>query len=145
VLVACGSANATARRQIDVATELGAVLASSADEAVSALGSGRHAIVGIDAPNGRVAQAEAESTARALAARVHQIAASVHELGALVVIGGDTAAAVLGDATVHVLGSVTPGTAWVESPEFAHPIVTRAGGFGGERALAELLWGTLPS
>ena len=35
-------------------------------------------------------------------------------LGVIVVIGGDTAAALLGDGRhVRVLGSVTPGTAWV--------------------------------
>jgi uncharacterized protein YgbK (DUF1537 family) len=145
VLVVCGSANARARRQIDIAVELGTVSATSADAAVTALHGGKHVVVGIDAPIGRVGEAEAESTARALAGRVRQIVASVGELGALVVIGGDTAAAVLGDATVQVLGSVTPGTAWVESPQFAYPVVTRAGGFGDEHALAELLWGTLPS
>ena len=50
-----------------------------------------------------------------------------------------------GDDPVQVVGSVTPGTAWVESPRFSHLVVTRAGGFGGEGALTELLWGTLPS
>jgi uncharacterized protein YgbK (DUF1537 family) len=144
VLVACGSANAAARRQIDVAVEQGAVLARSLAAAVTALNSGRHAIVDVDAPAGRVGAAEAESMARALAGRVHEIVASLPELGALVVIGGDTAAAVLGDPTVQVLGSVAPGTAWVRSPALIPPVITRAGGFGAERALADLLWGTLP-
>ena len=62
-----------------------------------------------------------------------------------VVIGGDTAAMVLGAAPVRVLGSVAPGTAWVVSPRYPIPVVTRAGGFGDERALADLLWGTLRS
>lgn len=145
VLVACGSANATARRQIEVAVERGAVAAASSEDAVAALRSGEHAIVGVDAPNGRVEAVEAESVATALAARVHEIVASVPELGALVVIGGDTAAYVLGDPIVHVLGSVAPGTAWVASPVLSTPVITRAGGFGDERALADLLWGTLPS
>ena len=59
------------------------------------------------------------------------------------VIGGDTAAALLGQCDVHVLGSLTPGTAWVDSPEIRQPVITRAGAFGDERALADLLWGTL--
>jgi uncharacterized protein YgbK (DUF1537 family) len=44
-----------------------------------------------------------------------------------------------------VLGSVAPGTAWLVSPRYRLPVVTRAGGFGDERALADLLWGTLRS
>ena len=45
----------------------------------------------------------------------------------------------------RVLGSVAPGTAWLVSTRFLVPVVTRAGGFGDERALADLLWGTLRS
>jgi uncharacterized protein YgbK (DUF1537 family) len=143
-LIVCGSANAAARRQIEIAVERGAVRAGSTEDAVAALGGERPAIVTVEPPIGRVAPAEAESRARGLAGQVQAILRSVPTLGALVVIGGDTAAAVLGHATVHVLGSVTPGTAWVESPELSCPVITRAGGFGDERALADLLWGTLP-
>jgi uncharacterized protein YgbK (DUF1537 family) len=143
-LIVCGSANAAARRQIAIAVERGAVRAGSTEEAVAALGGERPAIVTVEPLIGRVAPAEAESRVRGLAGQVQAILRSVPTLGALVVIGGDTAAAVLGHATVHVLGSVTPGTAWVESPELSCPVITRAGGFGDERALADLLWGTLP-
>ena len=61
-------------------------------------------------------------------------------VGTLIVIGGDTAAALLGDALVVVHGSVRPGTALVESLVVDVPVITRAGGFGAIDALSELLW-----
>jgi uncharacterized protein YgbK (DUF1537 family) len=42
-----------------------------------------------------------------------------------------------------VHGSVTPGSAWVVSPRFRQPVITRAGGFGDAGALVDLLRGTL--
>ena len=77
--------------------------------------------------------------------RSPRCAAKAAGLAVIVVIGGDTAAMVLGKAPVRVLGSVAPGTAWVVSPRYHLPVVTRAGGFGDERALVDLLWGTLRS
>ena len=53
--------------------------------------------------------------------------------------------ALLGNAPVRVLGSVAPGTAWLVSPRYRVPVITRAGGFGDDRALVDLLWGTLRS
>ena len=86
----------------------------------------------------------ATEVAAELADRAHRaLAADV--FGAVIVIGGDTAAALLGDADVVVHGSVAPGTAWLTSPDFEVPIITRAGGFGDELALVDLLQGTMRS
>ena len=50
----------------------------------------------------------------------------------LVVIGGDTAAALLGDAPRMVGGFVAPGMPWSRDDDGGGPlVVTKAGGFGG--------------
>lgn len=93
-------------------------------------------------PSGQVAAAVAEQHARALAAA----AARWTELldpDVIVVIGGDTAAAVLGDSAVEVEGLIGPGTPWARQPTTGRVIVSRAGGFGGPDALVDLVWGTL--
>ncbi len=60
----------------------------------------------------------------------------------IVVIGGDTAAALLGDAPRSVGGFVAPGMPWSRDESGGGPIVvTKAGGFGGPDALVELLRG----
>jgi uncharacterized protein YgbK (DUF1537 family) len=70
--------------------------------------------------------------------------ADTNKLGAIVVIGGDTADAVLGPERLDVGGLVVDGTPWSLRPGQDGPlIVTRAGGFGGPDALVELVWGTL--
>jgi uncharacterized protein YgbK (DUF1537 family) len=61
----------------------------------------------------------------------------------VVVLGGDTAAAVLGDRTVLVGGMVAPGTAWCRRDDGGPVWVTRSGAFGGPDALVELVSGTL--
>ncbi len=143
VLVVCGSVSDIARRQIVTAVEAGSALVHDGPEAGEALRAGRHAILASRRPEGSVSATEADAAAVSLAAVARDVSAAVVELGALVVIGGDTAAALLGQCDVHVLGSLTPGTAWVDSPEIRQPVITRAGAFGDERALADLLWGTL--
>ncbi len=57
----------------------------------------------------------------------------------LLVIGGDTAAAVLGDAPRMVGGTVAPGMPWSLDTDGGGPVViTKAGGFGAPDALARL-------
>jgi uncharacterized protein YgbK (DUF1537 family) len=143
VLVVCGSVSDIARRQIAAAVGHGAVEAGDEFEAADALRSGRHAVLVTPAPSGEVSPADADAVARALTDAARRVVESVDELGALVVLGGDTASALLGAWEVHVLGSLTPGTAWVDSPDIRCPVITRAGAFGGEGALADLMWGTL--
>jgi uncharacterized protein YgbK (DUF1537 family) len=123
-LVVCGSANAVARRQI------------------ARLDQRRVTVLATPLPTRAVSEKEAQKAARALAER----AAShwEHEpVGVVVVIGGDTAAALLGDALMVVFGTAGPGTAVVESIVVDVPVITRAGGFGDDDALVALLEGTL--
>ena len=143
VLVACGSANPVARRQLAIAADRGTTVSKDAASAMQALAARRDAILATPLPSGPVAAGQAETEAARFAAEVIEVAAKASGLAALVVLGGDTAAALLGNAALRVLGSVGPGTAWLVSPRFHVPVITRAGGFGDDRAIADLLWGTL--
>ena len=59
-------------------------------------------------------------------------------------VGGDTAAAVLGPEPLLVGGTLAPGTPWARPLDGAGPlVVTRAGSFGTRSSLAELVWGRL--
>lgn len=60
-------------------------------------------------------------------------------LATLVVIGGDTAAALLGDAPRRVHGTVLPGMPWsLDEHDRGPVVVTKAGGFGDPDALVRL-------
>lgn len=130
VLLVVGSVNPVARRQADVV--------AAVDRPDVTL------LVTPSPTDGPVTEADATAAAEKLADDVRAVTQR-QEVGTIVVVGGDTAAALLGTATVCVHGSVAPGTAWIESPDFEQPIVTRAGGFGDERALLDLVAGAVPT
>lgn len=139
-LVVCGSLHPVAREQVTAAAGRGATIAEHIDpDVLAAMIGGTPVVLCSPQVTGPVT---AEQAGRA-AARLVQEAASVIEsghVGTLVVIGGDTTAALLGDALVVVHGSVRPGTALVESLVIDVPVITRAGAFGGTDALVDLLW-----
>jgi uncharacterized protein YgbK (DUF1537 family) len=142
-LVVVGSLNTQARRQVEAVVDAGGVLAESNSQAAEALASGEVVVVATEAVAGSVSAESAAAVTAGLADDVHRIMSDPRIGGCVVVIGGDTAAAVLGDDRVIVHGSVTPGSAWVVSPRFRQPVITRAGGFGDAGALVDLLRGTL--
>jgi 4-hydroxythreonine-4-phosphate dehydrogenase len=86
-----------------------------------------------------VAAAEAASAASLLASEARR-----SEAGCMVIIGGDTAAAVLGDAPMLVLGTVAPGMPWGTDAR-GRVVITRSGGFGSDGSLLELLAGRMPT
>ena len=60
----------------------------------------------------------------------------------VVIVGGETAAALLGGATRLAVGMAAPGMPWSRSADGTGPVVvTKAGGFGGPDALVQLLRG----
>ena len=144
VLVVCGSAHPHAIEQVERAAEHGAqVLRDGYELAVDAVDKGEPIVLAPPTPAGAVSADAAVATAAAMARAVSEIAAS-HQLGAIVVIGGDTTDAVLGPERLDVGGLVVDGTPWALRPGRDRPlIVTRGGGFGGPDALVELVWGTL--
>jgi uncharacterized protein YgbK (DUF1537 family) len=144
VLVVCGSAHPRAVEQVERAEERGArVLRDGYELALDAVADGEPIVLAPPAPAERMAADVAATALTDLARAVYTITAN-HQLGAMVVIGGDTADAVLGPERLDVGGLVVDGTPWSLRPGRERPlIVTRAGGFGGPDALVELVWGTL--
>jgi uncharacterized protein YgbK (DUF1537 family) len=143
VLVVCGSLNASARAQVDALIAAGALALATGEDpvvAVAALRAGRHVVLASGRPNGdAVAPTAAVATAQALAAVVFQLEAAIR-VPTVIIIGGDTAAAILGDGPVEVGGTVAPGVAWCRpSGDAGSLVLTKPGGFGGPTALLDLL------
>lgn len=70
----------------------------------------------------------------------------IGDVGMLLIVGGDTAAAVLGDAPMLAGGTVGPGMPWSRRVDGSGPlVVTKAGGFGHPTTLVELLLGRFRS
>lgn len=148
-LVVCGSMHPAARAQVAAAAARGARVVVHDevvhdevvhDEMVTG-SSGTVILVPPPAtpePERREAPA---AVAASLAERVEELYVQLRP-DALVVIGGDTAAAVLRDGPVHVGGLVEPGAPWAMTAD-GRFVVTRAGGFGDRDALHRLVRATL--
>ena len=139
VLVVCGSVHPLARAQLAFAERRGTPVTTLADEitARQLVDHGTLALV-TEIPVGDVDAPMAIAAAAGLARGVTDLRARV-ELAALVLIGGDTAAAVLDGRPAVVHATAGPGTAWVTVDGDPLPVITRSGGFGSEAALVELL------
>ena len=128
-MVVCGSLHPVARRQI--AAIAGAPIA------------GRVTVLATPLPDVvPVSAEEARRASEALAERFHRltttsVSSPMSALATVVIIGGDTAAALLGDATVRVGGTVAAGVPWIRMDD-GRLFVTRAGGFGTDTSLVEL-------
>ncbi len=139
-LVVCGSAHPAARAQITHAAAAGALVVERFEPSVlHAMLEGTPVVLRSPPSAGPIGADEASAAATRLVYEAGAVVESGH-VGTLIVIGGDTAAALLGDALVVVHGSVRPGTALVESLVVDVPVITRSGGFGAADALSELLW-----
>jgi uncharacterized protein YgbK (DUF1537 family) len=113
IVVACGSLHPSARAELGVLPPSVVVVATDPELVV-----------------------EPAHAAWALAERVRGLG----PIGTLVVVGGATAAAILGDGPLLVGGLLAPGVPWARRPHGTGPvIVTRSGGFHGPAALAPLL------
>lgn len=125
VLVVCGSLDAGARAQLDrlhAAGRRDVFVVASADDVRRPL------------PDD-----VAESMAVALAAEARQVIGG-QRLDVVVVLGGDTTAAVIGDVPMSAHGLVAPGTAISRRADGTGPwFVTRSGSFGGRDALRDLV------
>lgn len=143
VLVVCGSIHPMARAQIAELEHRGVATTSIVDElTVTRLRDDGHLVLATEIPFGEIDTPLAIAAATTLARGVRDLLDRV-DVGALVLLGGDTTAAVLGDADVLVHGTIASGTAWSTVDELDMPVITRAGGFGSDHALVELLWTVL--
>ena len=127
-LVVCGSLHPVARAQVRS-------LRAANDERLTVLASPE--------PVERPVPHDAAVAAAEALARSANVAIDDGSYRTVVIIGGDTAAAILGDASVMVGGTVAAGMPWFRLAANDGPLfITKAGGFGGPDALTDLLLGT---
>ena len=85
--------------------------------------------------------ADADAVLAALGDEARRQLAADDGIGTLVVVGGDTAAAVLGDTTIDVVGTVGVGVAAgvVHLMGRRLRLITKPGGFGSADTLVDVL------
>ena len=139
VLILCGSLNAMSREQI---ARLGVPVFTLSDDLQLprvATGSTQSAttVVATQVPSGTISPRAAERVAAAMAEYAHGALKAGYGNGTLFVLGGDTAAAVVGDETLDVLGTID--TAIPIARFRGGYLVTKGGGIGRPDTLTELL------
>jgi len=144
VLVVCGSVHEAARRQVGAlaarGVAVGVVSDPSAARLVLDMTDERPGLLQTPMPASLPVDADdAAAMAAALADAAHRLW-SARDPAVVVIIGGDTAAAVLGDEPLVVRGTVGAGTPIGWRLGFGPPaIVTRSGAFGADDALIRLV------
>ena len=136
-LVVCGSLHPLSRRQVArlPAAQFGT---AQIDLAEQELCQGKDAVLATADSTGPIADSAAEAMAGEVAASVQQLLAR-GVVGTLVILGGDTAGAILGDRPMQVEGCVVTG---VPVSRFAGDdlrIVTKGGSIGDENTLCRIL------
>lgn len=138
-LVVCGSLHPLSRTQVAKLDCLTVGPDAESEEALAALRRGEDVLLATEMTTATIADAVAESMASTVAATAWEWITSSHA-PTLIVLGGDTAAAVLGDRTLRVLGSVDTAVPLCRT-EDGLTVVTKGGGIGEEETLARLLQG----
>jgi uncharacterized protein YgbK (DUF1537 family) len=135
VLIVCGSLNATSRHQI---ARLGLPVLGLEDDLSETNGL---MLIATHYQRGAIDNDLADSVASGVAARVRDLLKSTRRIATLLVIGGDTSAAIVGDATLDVIGTVDTGIPIsrfsTESGEVL--LITKGGGIGQADTLTRLL------
>ncbi|MCY3838437.1 MAG: hypothetical protein OXH09_07330 [Gammaproteobacteria bacterium] len=136
-LIVCGSLHPLSRMQVSKLDCLTVGPDDSAEQALIALRGGEDVILATELTTAEIGDAAAESMASAVATTAWDW---VTATGAptLIVLGGDTAAAILGDRTLRVLGSADTAVPLCQTEE-GLAVVTKGGGIGEEDTLAGLL------
>ena len=136
-LVVCGSLHPLSRVQI---AALGCSITplDAADQALATLASGTDAALATATRATAIGDAEAEATAANLARTTWRILAA-SGAPTLIVLGGDTAAAILGDRELRILGSVDVGVPLAMGENDKLHIVAKGGGIGTPETLQGLL------
>ncbi len=131
VLIVCGSLNAVSREQLDQLDCPRFGLTDDNDLLDVA-------VMQTPLPDEAISRLQAAATAKQVAERTVKL---LDGLGTLLVIGGDTAAAIVGDETLDVLGTVATGIPIARYRDGL--LVTKGGGIGTSLTLRRLLEGVL--
>lgn len=128
LLVLCGSLNTLSRDQIQRIGQPIQTLQDTPDLSTAV------AVMATPMPEGEVSNEQADSMAQQAADATRVVWA---EIESLIVIGGDTAGALVGDDTLVALGCVAPGIPVSEYD--GKLLVTKGGGIGQPDTVAELV------
>ncbi|MDE0658424.1 MAG: hypothetical protein OXI79_02125 [Gammaproteobacteria bacterium] len=137
-LIVCGSLHPLSRMQVSKLECLAVGPLDGAKTALAALKRGADVILATEMTTAEIGDVAAESMATVVATTTwNWIAAS----GAptLVILGGDTAAAILGDRTLRVLGSVDTAVPVSRTEGSRLTVVTKGGGIGDDDTVLRLL------
>lgn len=137
ILVLCGSLNAMSREQI---ARLGVPVFTLSDELQlpeARAAQGVITVVATPVPADAISTREAERMAMAMAGCAHRALERGYGGGTFFVLGGDTAAAIVGDETLEVLGTID--TAVPIAKFRGGYLVTKGGGIGRPDTLVKLL------
>ena len=138
-LVVCGSLHPLSRTQI--AALPGRVLGLDDDIAIAAaLRDGKDVVVATPPTTVEIDDATATATAAELAKRVWKWLAET-PASSVVILGGDTAAAVLGDRPLRVFGSIATGLPVCATEDGRVTVVTKGGSIGEPETLVMLAHG----
>ena len=138
-LIVCGSLHPLSRVQVSKLDCLTLEPDDSPERALAMLQRGEDLVLATEMTTAGIGDAAAESMAAVVATTTwNWIAAS--GTPTLVILGGDTAAAILGDRTLHVLGSVDTAVPISQTEGRRLTVVTKGGGIGEKDTLARLLW-----
>jgi len=136
-LVVCGSLHPLSRRQV---AELPAARfhTSEVDLVAEELRRGNDAVLATADSAGPIANSTAEAMASSVATSVQELLAR-DVVGTLVILGGDTAGAILGNRSMHVEGCVVTGVPVSRFEGHDLSIVTKGGSIGDESTLCRIL------
>lgn len=148
-LIVCGSLHPGARAELLELASRGVLVEHRADRmqhVAAELDNGRSAVMTTATiAAGTVDPRDARATARRLGQSVNRLL-TAGRVGTVVIVGGDTVAAVLGQRSLIVEGCVGPGVPCGHFKDGNGPtVVTRAGGFGRACTLSALLSGMIGS
>lgn len=136
-LIVCGSQHPLSRLQVSKLDCLTAGPGDRAEQAMAALQRGEDVILATEMTTAEIEDVAAEHMASVVASTAwNWIAGS--GTPTLVILGGDTAAAILGDRTLRVLGSADTAVPYCQTDD-GLAVVTKGGGIGEEDTLARLL------
>lgn len=128
ILIVCGSLNATSREQLEQVDgecfDLGEPISRMPEVGVLAT----------PMPDGAINNVEAEAMAQNVAEAVRDVS---DDLGTLVVVGGDTVAALVQDQTLYARGTVESGIP--VSTFQGRTLITKGGGIGTRDSLKKIV------
>lgn len=128
MLIVCGSLNATSRNQLDRLDCIRLQLGESIPEYDDVR------IIATPMPEGDITNAMAEAMAQQIAKTLHDTQV---DIATLVIVGGDTVAACVGDQTLQVIGTVEAGIP--VSTYQGGLLVTKGGGIGTAESLRKIV------